>query len=284
MNKTVIERKQLDKEELDKLKELARQIRIDILKMLTRAGSGHTGGSLSAVEILVFLYFNWMHYDPKYPMMKERDRFVLSKGHAAPLLYAILSKAGFFPKSHLDNLRKYQSSLQGHPDMHKTPGVEISSGSLGQGLSIANGMALACRLDDIKNRIFVLLGDGEIQEGQVWEAAMTAAHYEIDNICAFIDYNDLQIDGFVHDIMGIEPVAGKWESFGWHTIMIDGHDFTQINNALVEAEQKKKKPTVIIAKTVKGKGVSKFENQVRYHGISPTDDELEVALKELGDE
>ena len=280
----IVSKNILNHEDVEKLTSFARDIRVDILKMLTKAGSGHTGGSLSAVEIVVSLYFAWMKYDPQNPLMKERDRFILSKGHAAPLLYAVLSKAGYFPKVHLDTLRQYQSPLQGHPDMHKTPGVEVSSGSLGQGLSIANGMALACRLDNLKSRIFVLLGDGEIQEGQVWEAAMTAAHYKIDNICAFIDHNDLQIDGFVHDIMSIEPVKEKWEAFGWKAFSIDGHDFQQINNALNSAEKVKGKPTVIIAKTIKGKGVSAFENQVKYHGISPTNEELETALKELGAE
>jgi len=275
------EKKILDIGDLERLKRIAREIRIDILKMLTRAGSGHTGGSLSSVEIVVFLYFYWMKHDPKEPRMRERDRFILSKGHAAPLLYAVLARWGYFPKSQLENLRKYQSPLQGHPDMLKTPGIEISSGSLGQGLSIGNGMALACRLDNLVSRVYVLLGDGEIQEGQIWEAAMTAAHYKIDNICVFIDYNDLQIDGFVHDIMAIEPIAEKWQAFGWHTIHIDGHDFSQIHDALSEAEGVKKKPTVIIARTIKGKGVSKFENEVKYHGVSPTPEELEEALKEL---
>ncbi|MBU1625798.1 transketolase [bacterium] len=267
--------------DLERLKNIAREIRIDILKMLTLAGSGHTGGSLSAVEILVFLYFYWMKYNPQNPLMKDRDRFVLSKGHAAPLLYAVLAKAGFFPKSYLDQLRRYQSPLQGHPDMHKTPGVEISSGSLGQGLSVGNGMALACRLDKLNSRVYVLLGDGETQEGQIWEAAMTAAHYKIDNLCAIIDYNDLQIDGFVHDIMGIEPIMEKWQAFGWNTLWIDGHDFHQIRNALSKAEKVKNMPTMIIAKTIKGKGVSKFENKAKYHGVSPTEEELEVALEEL---
>ena len=275
------EKKLLDTKELERLKGIARVIRIDILKMLTNAGSGHTGGSLSPVEILVHLYFYWMKFDPQNTKMLERDRFILSKGHAAPLLYAVLAKLGLFQRDHLDNLRKYDSPLQGHPDMHKTPGVEISSGSLGQGLSIANGIALACRYDKLNNRIYILLGDGEIQEGQVWEAAMTSAHYKIDNLCAFIDYNNLQIDGFVNEIMGIEPIADKWKAFGWNVISIDGHDFLQINDALTEAEKVKGKPTVIIAKTLKGKGVSKFENKGKYHGISPTEDELDIALKEL---
>jgi transketolase len=274
--------KKLNKKDLEQLEKIAKEIRIDILKMLTNAGSGHTGGSLSAVEIVVFLYFHWMKYNPRDPGMRDRDRFVLSKGHAAPLLYAVLAKAGFFPKLLLDTLRTHESPLQGHPDMHKTPGVEISSGSLGQGLSISNGMALACRLDKLNSRIFVLLGDGENQEGQVWEAAMTSAHYKIDSIRAIIDNNNLQIDGFVNDIMGIEPLGKKWEAFGWHVIQIDGHDFEQLNQAFIEAEFVKGKPTVIIAKTIKGKGVSIFENKVKYHGVSPTPKELEIALKELG--
>jgi transketolase len=278
-----VDKNVFDSKELERLKNIAREIRIDILKMLTRAGSGHTGGSLSAVEILVFLYFRWMKYDPQNPIMKDRDRFILSKGHAAPLLYAVLSKAGYFPKSELDTLRQCDSLLQGHPDMHKTKGVEISTGSLGQGLSIANGMALANRLDNRDNRIYVLLGDGETQEGQVWEAAMTSAHYKIDNICAFIDYNDLQIDGFVHDIMGIEPIMEKWHAFGWHTLWVDGHDFNQINEALSVAGKVKGKPTMIVARTVKGKGVKQFENKAKYHGVSPSQEELDAALKELGE-
>jgi transketolase len=273
----------LPKEEIDKLKEIARLIRIDILKMLNRAGSGHTGGSLSAVEILTALYFSKMRHNPKRPHWEERDRFILSKGHAAPALYATLARAGYFPREDLMTLRKLGSHLQGHPDMKTTPGVEVSSGSLGQGLSMANGMALSARLDKKNIRVYVLMGDGEQQEGQIWEAAMTSSHYKIDNLCGIVDRNGLQIDGPVKEIMDIDPLANKWKAFGWQVSVIDGHNFNEILPALDQAENTKGMSFMIIANTVKGKGVSIFEHKVKYHGIAPTDEELKIALSELGE-
>ncbi len=261
----------------------SKTLRIEILKMLTHAGSGHTGGSLSAADIVTALYFYKMKHNPKDPKWKERDRFILSKGHAAPLLYAALALSGYFDISMLKSLRKLGSPLQGHPCSKMLPGVEISTGSLGQGLSIANGLAMGLKLDGLKSRVYCLLGDGEIQEGQVWEAAMTASHYKLDNLCAIIDNNGLQIDGHCCDVMCIEPIVNKWESFGWYVIDIDGHDMKSITNALDEAETIKQKPTMIVARTIKGKGVSFFEGKVQYHGIAPTEEELKMALKELED-
>lgn len=271
----------MENRDIEKLKALAKEIRKDILIMLNRATSGHTGGSLSVVEILIALFFVKMHHRPNDPHFRERDRFILSKGHAAPALYAVLSKCGYFDRKELAGLRKLGSCLQGHPDSKFTPGIEVPSGSLGQGLSMANGISLALRLDNIPSRVYVVLGDGEVQEGQIWEAAMTAAHYKIDNLCAILDNNRLQIDGWVRDVMNIEPLSKKWEAFGWHVLETDGHDFNQILDVLDEAEKIKGKPTIIIAQTIKGKGVSFFENKVKYHGIAPTDEELEKALKEL---
>lgn len=249
--------------------------------MLHRAGSGHTGGSLSAADIAVAIYFSKMNYNPKDPFWRERDRFILSKGHAAPLLYAIMAEAGYFSADMLDNLRTIESPLQGHPCCKSLPGVEVSTGSLGQGLSVANGIALGLRLDNIQARVFCIMGDGEIQEGQIWEAAMTTAHYKLDSLCAFVDNNGLQIDGPVEKVMGIEPLYDKWSAFGWHVIEIDGHNMQEILNALNEAESTKGKPTIIIAHTVKGKGVSLFEGKVEYHGVAPTSEELEKAIEEL---
>lgn len=266
------------------LKEKARMIRVAILKMLTEAGSGHTGGSLSSADIVTALYFYKMKHKPHDPEWPERDRFILSKGHAAPLLYAALALAGYFDMRLLSTLRKLNSPLQGHPSSKLLKGVEVSTGSLGQGLSIANGLALGLRLNKISARVYCLLGDGEIQEGQVWEAAMTASHYSIDNLCAIVDLNDLQIDGRCSDVMRIEPVAKKWEAFGWHVVQINGHNMEEIVEALDRAESIKNKPTIIIAKTIKGKGVSIFEDKVEYHGIAPTEEELKIALKELGED
>lgn len=259
----------------------ATQVRIEILKMLTLAGSGHTGGSLSAADIVTALYFSKMRYRPDEPGWIARDRFILSKGHAAPLLYAVLAMAGYFDKSVLKTLRKLGSPLQGHPCSRVLPGVEISTGSLGQGLSVSNGIAIGLKMDNLSSRIYCLLGDGEIQEGQVWEAAMTSAHYKLDNLCAIIDLNGLQIDGPVSKVKGIEPVASKWEAFGWNVIDIDGHDMEEILDAFDQAETVKSKPSVILAHTIKGKGVSFFEGKVEYHGISPTPEELEKALREM---
>ena len=267
--------------DIEELREITRKVRIDILTMLNQAGSGHTGGSLSAADILTVLYFSKMKHNPENPKWEDRDRFVLSKGHAAPALYAVLARCGYFNPEALNSLRKLGSILQGHPDMNATPGVEISTGSLGQGLSIANGMALGLKLDKKNTRVYVLMGDGEIEEGQIWEAAMSAAHYKIDNLCALLDYNGLQIDGPVKEIMNVDPLPDKWKSFGWHVFEIDGHDIEAILDALHKAEKIKGKPSIIICNTIKGKGVSFFENKVEYHGVAPTDEELEGALKEL---
>lgn len=260
----------------------ANEIRKNIVNMITEAKSGHPGGSLSATDILTTLYFYEMNIDPKNIKMENRDRFVLSKGHAAPALYAVLAERGYFDKEVLKTLRRYGSILQGHPDMKKVPGVEISTGSLGQGLSVANGMALNSKIYNIDYRVYVLMGDGETQEGQVWEAAMTASHYKLDNLCAFIDCNNLQIDGNVDKVMNIEPISDKWRAFGWHVIEIDGHNFEQIINALEEAKTVKGKPTLVVARTVKGKGVSFMENVCGFHGVAPTKEETEKALAELG--
>lgn len=263
------------------LMNIAKEVRLKILHMLTKAGSGHTGGSLSAVDAAVAIYFSKMNFNPKKPFWKDRDRFILSKGHAAPLLYAIMAEAGYFPADVLDNLRKIESPLQGHPCCTSLPGIEVSTGSLGQGLSVANGMALGLRLDNSPARVYCIMGDGEIQEGQIWEAAMTAAHYKIDNLCAVVDNNGLQIDGPVQKVMGIAPLHDKWAAFGWHVIDVDGHSMEKILAALDKAEQTKGKPSVIIANTTKGKGVSFFEDKVEYHGITPTPEEYERAVKEI---
>ncbi|MGF6906284.1 transketolase [Fusobacterium sp. PH5-44] len=263
------------------LEEKAKSIRKSIIEMTYEARSGHPGGSLSIVEILTTLYFDEMNIDPNTPQKENRDRLVLSKGHSAPALYATLAERGYFPKSELTSLRKFGSPLQGHPDMRKLPGVEMSTGSLGQGLSVADGMALAAKLDNVDNRIYVVLGDGEVQEGQVWEAAMSAAHYKLDNVCVFLDHNNLQIDGNVCDIMGVEPLDKKWIAFGWHVIQINGHDYNEIFSALKDARSVKGKPTIIIAKTTKGKGVSFMENVCNFHGVAPNKEEMEKALEEL---
>jgi transketolase len=267
--------------DIKELNTIAKNVRLTILHMLNQAGSGHTGGSLSAVDVAVAIYFSKMQFNPKDPQWKDRDRFILSKGHAAPLLYSIMAEAGYFPKEEVATLRTIESPFQGHPCCKRLPGVEVSTGSLGQGLSVANGMALGLRLDNNPARVYCIMGDGEIQEGQIWEAAMTAAHYKIDNLCAVVDNNGLQIDGPVEKVMGIAPIHDKWEAFGWHVIDVDGHDMEQIVNALNEADTIKGKPTVLIANTTKGKGVSFFEGKVEYHGAAPSDDEYERAVKEI---
>src|SRR3989338_561433 len=269
--------------EISRLENIARETRINILKMLTIAGSGHTGGSLSAVELLVSIYFHKMRHKPGNPKWEDRDKFVLSKGHAAPALYAVLAMSGYFPREELMNLRKMGSMLRGHPYNEVTPGVEVPTGSLGQGISMASGMALAAKLDKKPIRIYSILGDGECQEGQVWEAAMSCAHYKLDNLCAMVDRNGFQIDGKIKDIMEIEPFSQKWKSFGWEVFEIDGHSFREILDALEKAEAVKGKPSVIIARTVKGKGISFIENVNKFHGTSPTKEELEKAMKELGE-
>ncbi len=264
------------------LESIALEVRRSIIRMTAAAKSGHPGGSLSITDILTALYVGELNHRPYEPDWPERDRLHLSKGHACPALYAILAECGYFPKEELLTLRKINSRLQGHPDLRMTPGVDMSSGSLGQGLSIGNGMALAARLDGRSYRVYVILGDGEVQEGQIWEAAMTSHHYSIDNLCAFLDFNGLQIDGEVSKVMDIRPLREKWEAFGWHAIEIDGHSFDEIFAALDEARETKKRPTMIIAKTTKGKGVSFMENNVDFHGKAPTPEEARQALEELG--
>ena len=265
------------------LKDIARNIRKDIVSMIHMSKSGHPGGSLSAVEILTALYFDEMNIDPNNCKMEDRDRFVLSKGHAAPVLYATLAHKGYFDREELKGLRKINRMLQGHPDMKGTPGVEMSTGSLGQGFSVACGMAMASKLDNAPWRVYTLLGDGEVQEGIVWEAAMSAAHYKLDNMVAFLDYNGLQIDGKTEDVMNIGPIVDKFKAFGWNVIEIDGHDFDQIFAALDMAKETVGKPTMIIAKTIKGKGVSFMENQAGWHGKAPNDDEYAQAMAELAE-
>lgn len=266
---------------LGELKATANVIRKDIITMLAESKSGHPGGSLSAVEILTYLYFKEMNVNPSSPKDENRDRFVLSKGHGAPVLYSTLAEKGYFPKEELMRLRKTSAMLQGHPDMKGTPGVDMSTGSLGQGLSVSNGMALSAKLDNKSYRVYALLGDGELQEGQVWEAALTAAHYKLDNLTIFIDHNGLQIDGTNEEVKNVNPIEDKWKAFGWHTISIDGHDLQQIEKAVEEAKSTKGKPTAIIASTVKGKGVSFMENEVGWHGVAPNAEQKEQALKEL---
>ena len=266
------------------LEEAARNIRIGIVKSVYAAGSGHPGGSLSAADIVAALYFGEMNVDPKNPKMANRDKFVLSKGHAAPVQYAALAEKGFFPKEDLLGLRKLGNKLQGHPDYKKVPGVEMSTGSLGQGFAVAGGMAMANKLDQSTGRIYALLGDGELQEGIVWEAAMSAAHYRLDNFVAIVDWNGLQIDGNNDDVITVKPIDEKFKSFGWNVLVIDGHDFKQITEAFASARQCKGKPTAIIAKTLKGKGVSFMEDNAGWHGKAPNDDELKQAISELGGE
>lgn len=270
----------LDVKKIKELEEKARQIRIMIIEMLSRAGSGHPGGSLSSTDILTCLYFSIMRHNPHDPAWPDRDRFHLSKGHCCPALYAVLAECGYFAKSELAMLRKFGCMLQGHPDRH-TSGIEVSSGSLGQGLSVALGMSLAGKLDKKDYRVYCLMGDGEIQEGNIWEAAMAASHYKCDNLCAILDYNGFQIDGRVSEVMGIEPLAEKWRAFGWYVLEIDGHNMGSIHKAFDTAKKNKEKPTIVIAKTIKGKGVSFMENVVDFHGRAPSSDETKLAHKEL---
>ena len=267
--------------EIKDMQLVAKEIRKDIIEMIYRAKSGHPGGSLSITDIITVLYWKEMNVDPANPKMPNRDRFILSKGHAAPALYGALMEKGYVDKKYVTELRKYGSPLQGHPDMKKLNGVEMSTGSLGQGLSAGNGMALASRIDKNPFRVYVALGDGELQEGQIWEAAMTTAHYKLDNVVAIVDYNNLQIDGKVSDVMEVYPIADKFRAFNWHVIEIDGHNYEQIIAAFDEARTVKGKPTVIVAKTAKGKGVSFMENNGDYHGKAPSDDEYARAMEEL---
>lgn len=260
---------------------VAQEMRIHIVQMLAAAGSGHPGGSLSATDIVASLYFKHMRIDPANPHWEGRDRFVLAKGHAAPALYAALAMRGYFPEEDLITVRKIDSYLQGHPCMSSTPGVDMSTGSLGQGLSVANGMALAGRLDGRDYWVYCLMGDGEQQEGQVWEAAMSAAHYKLDHLIAFVDHNGLQIDGTNDEVMTVSPLAEKYKAFGWNVLSIDGHDFAQIDDAIAQAKACVGKPTVIVCETIKGKGVSFMENEVDWHGVAPTPEQAEAAVAEI---
>lgn len=266
------------------VKRMANLLRQDIITQLLPAKSGHPGGSLSAADIVATLYYNEMRIKPVDPSWTDRDRFVLSKGHAAPVLYAALAEKGYFPKEELLGLRQTGRMLQGHPDMKKTPGVDMSTGSLGQGLSAANGMALAGKLDKKDYRVYVLMGDGELAEGQIWEAAMASAHYKLDNVTGILDYNGLQIDGTNDQVMSTSPLLDKWLAFGWHVIEVDGHDIKQLIAAFAEAKATKGKPTLLLAKTIKGKGVSFMENQVGWHGNAPSAEQAEQALAELREE
>lgn len=266
---------------IEELKKKSVELRKNIISMVYEAKSGHPGGSLSAIDVLVVLFYSKLNHDPKNPCDKLRDRFILSKGHVAPAIYAILADSGYFPKEKLGTLRKFGSILQGHPDMHKTPGIEVSSGSLGQGLSVAVGIALGLKMDKLDSRVYCLMGDGETQEGQIWEAAMAGAHYKLDNLCGIVDFNGLQIDGNVKDVMNINPYKQKWEAFNWNVIEIDGHNLEEISSAFDRAKEYKNKPTVIIANTIKGKGVSFMEDDPSWHGKAPSKEEYEKALVEL---
>lgn len=270
--------------DFDALRKKANEIRIDIIRMLWHAGSGHPGGSLSAADILTVLFFRTMRFEASDPKDPARDRFVLSKGHAAPVLYTTLAHKGFFPREELNTLRKLGSRLQGHPDMRKLPGVEMSTGSLGQGISSAVGMAIAGKLDKSPGRIYTLLGDGELQEGLVWEALMSAAHFGLDNLTALVDWNGLQIDGRNDDVMCVTPVAEKFRSFCWETVEIDGHDVEAIDAALEQAKNCKGKPFAIVCRTIKGKGVSFMEDNYGWHGKAPNEEEARAAVAELGGE
>jgi len=270
--------------DVSQLQEIARKVRIDLLRALNNVKSGHTGGSLSAVDILVCLYFSHMRHDPQNPRWPDRDRFVMSKGHGAPALYAVLARAGYFDTGELMTLRKPGSRLQGHPEYDPDMGIEASTGSLGHGLSVSNGMAIAARLDGRPTRVYTLLSDGELQEGSTWEAITTSSYRKIDNLCAIVDRNRFQNDGAMAGIKDIEPVTDKWRAFGWEVEFLeDGHDIQSILSALEHAGETKGKPYVIIANTIKGKGVSIFENKGHYHGVAPSDEELAVALSELGE-
>lgn len=265
--------------ELNNFKNISHNVRKNIIEMVYTAKSGHPGGSLSITDILTVLYFKELNISN--PKDENRDRLVLSKGHCSTALYAILAEKGFIPKEDLKTFRKTNSYLQGHPDMNKIPGIDMTTGSLGQGLSVSNGMAIAGKLNKKDYRVYCILGDGEIEEGQIWEAAMTSAHYKLDNICVIVDNNNLQIDGTIEDVMNSNPIDKKFESFGFNTIVIDGHDYNQISNAFDIAKQTKGKPTAIIAKTIKGKGISYMENNVVWHGKAPNEEEYNEAIKDL---
>jgi len=266
--------------QIKELEVKAKQVRRLIIEMLGKACSGHPGGSLSATDLISALFFLVMRHNPQDPGWPQRDRFHMSKGHCCPLWYAVLAETGYFPKDKLWTLRQLGSMLQGHPD-RRVPGVEVASGSLGQGLSVALGMSLAAKIDKKDYRVYCLMGDGEVQEGNIWEAAMAASHYKCDNLCGILDHNGFQIDGKTREIMNLEPLKDKWEAFGWHTINIDGHNMRQILAAYEEAEKIKGRPSIIIARTIKGKGVSFMENVVGFHGCAPNKEETERALREL---
>lgn len=259
----------------------AQKGRILAMDMVHTAGAGHIGGSLSAMDSLTALYFDEMKVDPKNPKDPKRDRFVLSKGHCSPALYAVLAMRGFFPEADCKLFRSIEGHMSGHPDMKHVSGVDMSTGSLGQGISAAVGMALAGKVDGADYRVYTVLGDGEVAEGQVWEASLAAAKYKLDNLCAIVDVNGLQIDGNTADVMPTEPLDAKFEAFGWNALKVDGHDFAAIKNALAKAKTLKGKPTVILTATVKGKGVSFMENEAGWHGKAPNDEQFEVAMKEL---
>ncbi len=271
----------MEQNRIAELKETARKIRVGIIDAVHSAKSGHPGGSLSAADILTYLYFEEMNIDPANPADPMRDRFVLSKGHCSPALYSTLAHKGYFPVEDLKTFRKSDSYLQGHPDLKKVPGVDMSSGSLGQGLSVACGMALSAKLNGEDRRVYAVLGDGECEEGQIWEAAMFAAHYGLDNLCAVVDWNGLQIDGPVAEVIGPAPFDAKFEAFGWNAVMADAHDFESLEAAFAAAKATKGKPTVIVATSVKGKGVSFMENNVNWHGAAPNDEQYEVAINDL---
>lgn len=271
----------LTKEETEDLCQIAKKLRVDILTMITRAKSGHTGGSLSIADIMALLYFKEMNIDPTNPNKADRDRFVLSKGHGAPCLYAALAEKGYFPMEWLDHLRQEGAVLQGHPDMKHTPGVDMTTGSLGQGFSAACGMALAGKLDKASWRVYTILGDGELEEGQIWEAAMFAGHYHLDNLIAFVDNNGLQIDGKITDVLSPLPIDEKFKAFGWHVMNVNGHDIAMLHDAIEEAKAVTGKPSMIVMKTVKGKGVPEVENQVGWHGKAPSPAQCEVFIKEV---
>jgi len=273
----------LEESKVNELEEIARRVRVHIVKSTHEAGSGHPGGSLSAADILTALYFEIMDHKPDEPDWPKRDRLVLSKGHAAPALYGVLAEAGYFPIEELMTLRKLGSRLQGHPHVRTTPGVDASTGSLGQGLSIASGMALAAKLDRESYRVFAICGDGEIQSGQIWEAAMFASHNKLDNLIVFLDRNKLQIDGSTEEVMSIEPIISKWNSFGWHVLEINGHDIDQIVDAVNRAEEVHGEPTIIVSHTIKGKGVPFMEGSLAFHGKAANEEQLETALKALGE-
>lgn len=267
--------------EIERLKEISKNVRMDIIEEVYSAQSGHPGGALSCADILTVLYFNQMNINPNRKDDENRDRFILSKGHASPALYAVLSERGYFSKDELKSFRKYGAMLQGHPDMKHIPGVDMTAGSLGQGLSAANGMAMSAKLDKKNYRVYCLLGDGEIEEGQIWEAVMASAHYKLDNLCVIVDNNNLQIDGKVSDVMSVYPLKEKFEAFGFETYEIDGHNIDELILTFQKASTIKGRPTAIIAKTIKGKGVSFMENQAGWHGKAPNEDEYKLAIEEL---